>query len=139
VVQPADLLGQAVKLLVSARVDLEYRVVIDRAYYGAYHAALQFEERLPNRSGAVPPNAGSHESLFQRLERPDSQLDNGLKQISKYIAVKMRMLKPLREIASYKLEETVRVDQAEEAVRAAKDVLEECALGRKKIQNQAAK
>jgi uncharacterized protein (UPF0332 family) len=135
VVEPADLLAQAVKLLVSARDDLEYRVVIDRAYYGAYHAALQFEERLPHRSRVATQNTGSHEVLIQRLERPDSQLDNGLKQISKYVAAQMRMLKPLRELASYKLEETVRVDQAEEAVRAAKDILDECALGRKKIQN----
>ena len=40
---PEDLLAQAVKLLASAGGDLDYRVVIDRAYYGAYHAALQFE------------------------------------------------------------------------------------------------
>lgn len=138
-VEPADLLAQAIKLLASAGDDLEYRVVIDRAYYGAYHAARQFEEQLPYRSQAVAQNAGSHEALFQRLERSDSQLDYGLKVISKDIAAQMRMLRPLRELASYNLEERVRVDQAEEAVRAAKDILAECVQGRKKLKAQAAK
>lgn len=129
--EPEDLLAQAIKLLAAAGDDLDYRVVIDRAYYGAYHAARQFEEQLPYRSQAGHPS--SHEALFQRLERPDGKLDYGLKIISKDIAAQLRMLKPLREIASYELGETVRVDQAEEAVRAAKDILAECIQGRKKI------
>ena len=130
---PEDLLAQAVKLLASAGGDLDYRVVIDRAYYGAYHAALQFEEQLPYRSQALPQKAGSHEALFQRLERPDSRLDYGLTVISKDIAAQMRMLKPLRELASYELGERVRVDQAEEAVRAAQDIIADCLQGRKKL------
>lgn len=132
-VEPKDLLDHAIKLLASASNDLDYRVVIDRAYYGAYHAALQFEEQLPCRSQADPRNAGSHEALFQRLERPDAQLDYGLKMISKDIAAQLRMLKPLRELASYELGERVRIDQAEEAVRAANDILAECGQGRKKL------
>lgn len=130
-VEPEDLLAQAIRLLASAGNDLDYRVVIERAYYGAYHAARQFEEQLPYRSQAQ--SAGSHEALFQRLERPDGQLDYGLKVISKDIAAQMRMLKPLRELATYELGETVRIDQAEEAVRAAKDILAECVQGRKKL------
>jgi hypothetical protein len=133
VVAPEDLLAQAVKLLASAGGDLDYRVVVDRAYYGAYHAAAQFEEQLPHRSQAVTGGTGSHDALFQRLERPHDQLDYGLKVISKDIAVQMRMLKPLREIASYHLKDTVRVDQAEAAIAGAKDILAECAKGRKKI------
>jgi len=139
VAEPGDLLAHAVKLLESAGNDLDYRVVIDRAYYGAYHAARQFEEQLPYRSQAVPKNAGSHEALFQRLERPDGQLDYGLKVISKDIAAQMRMLRPLRELASYELEEIVRIDQAEEAVRAAKDILAECTQGRRKLKTSAGK
>ena len=131
--EPEDLLAQAIKLLAAAGNDLDYRVVIDRAYYGAYHAARQFEEQLPYRSQAVSQNAGSHEALFQRLERPDAQLDYGLKMISKDIAAQMRMLRPLRELASYELGESVRIDQAEEAVRAAKDIVAECVQGRKKL------
>ena len=132
--EPEDLLAQAIKLLASAGNDLDYRVVIDRAYYGAYHAARQFEEQLPYRSQAQHP--GTHEALLQRLERPDGQLDYGLKVISKDIAAQLRMLKPLRELASYELGETVRIDQAEEAVRAAKDIVTECAQGRKRLKTR---
>lgn len=131
--EPEDFLAQAIKLLASAGNDLDYRVVIDRAYYGAYHAVRQFEEQLPFRSQTVPQKAGAHEALFQCLERPHGQLDYGLKVISKDIAAQMRMLKPLRELASYELGENIRVDQAEEAIRAAKDILAECLNGRKKI------
>jgi uncharacterized protein (UPF0332 family) len=134
VAEPEDFLTQAIRLLASAGNDLDYRVVIDRAYYGAYHAARQFEEHLPHRSQAVQTEkAGSHEWLFQRLERPDGRLDYGLQIISKDVAAQMRMLKPLRELASYELGEIVRVDQAEEAVRAAEDILAECVKGRKKL------
>jgi uncharacterized protein (UPF0332 family) len=131
---PEDFLAQAVKLLASASADPDYRTVIDRAYYGAFNAARQFEEHLPYGSQAAKAEkAGSHEWLFQRLERPDRQLDYVLSVISKDIAAQLRQLKPLREIASYELGETVRVDQAEEAVQAAKDIMAECAKGRKKL------
>ena len=64
--QPQDLLAHATNLLASAGSDLEYRDVIHNAYYGAYHAAQQFEEQLPYRSNAVPKNAGTHEALIDR-------------------------------------------------------------------------
>ena len=130
-VEPEDLLAQAIRLLASAGNDLDYRVVIERAYYGAYHAARQFEEQLPYRSQAQ--SAGSHEALFQRLERPDGRLDYGLGVISKDVAAQMRMLKPLRELATYELGETVRIDQAEGAILTAKDIMAECVKGRKKL------
>lgn len=131
--EPGDFLAQAEKLLASASGDPDYRAVIDRAYYGAFHAARQFEEHLPYRSQAAKAEkAGSHEWLFQRLERPDRQLDYGLSVISRYIAAQLRQLKPLREIATYELEATVLVDQAEEAIRAARDIMAECAKGRNK-------
>lgn len=130
---PEDLLAQAVQLLKSATNDLDYRVVIDRAYYGAYHAARQFEEALPLRSQANTDDTGSHDGLLQRLERPNPKLDYGLKIISQDIAAQMRMLKPLRELASYELQETIRIDQAEEAIAGAKDVLAECGKARKKL------
>jgi hypothetical protein len=134
VAEPEDLLVHAEKLLKTAAGDLDYRSVIERAYYSAFHAARQFEERLPFRSKvAQGEKAGSHEWLFRRLELPDEKLDYGLKVISRDIAAQMRMLKPLRELASYELEETIRIDQAEQAVLTAGDILAECAKGRKKL------
>jgi hypothetical protein len=135
VAEPEDFLAKAEKLLASASADPDYRAVIDRAYYGAFHAARQFEEHLPYRSQAAKTEkAGSHEWLFRRLERPDRQLDYGLSVISRDIGSQLRQLKPIREIATYELEETVRVDQAEGAVKAAKDIMAECAKGRKKLE-----
>ena len=132
--EPEDFLAQAEKLLASASTDPDYRLVIGRAYYGAFHAARQFEEKLPYRSQAAKAEkTGSHEWLFQCLERPNAQLDYGLVVISKDVGAQLRQLKPLRELADYELGEAVRVDQAEEAVRAARDIMAECARGKKKL------
>ncbi len=130
---PEDFLGQATKLLATAEQDFDYRGVITNAYYGAYHAALQFEESLPDRSKVTPKNVGSHEALIQRLEFPSPTLNYGLKILSQDIGAQLRMLKPLRETASYELDVTLRVDQAELAVASAKDILAECSKGRVKI------
>lgn len=124
-VKPEDLLAHAVKLLKSASNDIEYRSVVIHAYYGAYHAALQFEEQLPLRSDWVPRGAGAHEKLIQLLEHPAAKLDYGLRIISQDVGAQLRMLKPLRELASYELNETLRIDQAEEAVESARDILAE--------------
>lgn len=137
--QPEDLLAYAIKLLKAASSHLEYRVVIEQAYYGAYHAARQFEEALPHRSLVNTSNTGSHDALFQRLECPNPKLDYGLKVISQDIGAQMRMLKPLRELATYELQEALRVDQAEETIAGAKDVIAECAKGRKKLQASPSK
>src|SRR6185503_3559060 len=112
---------------------LEYKVVIEQAYYGAYHAARQFEEALPHRSLIGTDKTGSHDGLFRRLECPNMKLDYGLQVVSKDIGAQMRMLKPLRELASYEIQEELQVSQAEEAVEGAKDVIAECAKARKKL------
>jgi hypothetical protein len=44
------------------------------------------------------------------------------------------MLKPLRELASYELQQTVRVDQAEEAIGAARETCAEVSKAMLKIQ-----
>ena len=134
---PEDFLAQAIKLLGLATCDADYRVVIDRAYYGAYHASAQFEERLPVRSKADPKNVGSHEALIQRLERPNEQLNYGLRVISQDVGAQLRMLKPLREIASYDLKETIHVGQAEGAIRSARDIFEECKRGNLKVYSKS--
>ena len=131
--QPQDFLDLAIKLLKSAASDVDYRAVITQAYYGAFHAARQLEEQLPHRSLVNTDNTGSHDGLFQRLECPSAKLDYALKVISKDVGAQMRMLKPLCELASYVLQETIRVDQAEEAIAGAKDVIDECAKARKKL------
>jgi hypothetical protein len=133
VATPEDLLAYAVEKLGSAKGDIDYRVAIEKAYYGAYHAALQFEEALPYRSQLSTEKTGSHDGLIRRLEVPNPKLDYGLRIISQDIGAQMRQLKPLREIATYELGATVRVDQVELTIAGAKDIISECAKGRQKI------
>lgn len=129
---PKDLLDHAIKLLESSHGDIEYRNVIQQAYYSAYHAAAWFEEHLPVRSSLHRgEKSGSHDALLQRLERPAQELAYGLQTTSKYVATQMRIFKALRELATYDLKETIRIDQAEESIQMAKDIAEECSRGKR--------
>jgi uncharacterized protein (UPF0332 family) len=123
--KPEDFLAEARKLLKVASSDIEYRNIVNNAYYAAFHAAKDFEEKLPHRSKHFAQGVGTHESLIQRLEKPDASLEYGLKIRSKEIGAQMRMLKPLRELAFYELDEPVRIETVEEAIEAAEDVLKE--------------
>lgn len=132
-VTPEELLAKAESLLKTAKSELDYRGAVESAYYAAYHAALAFEEALPHRSSATPARGGAHEVLIYRLERPSHQLEYGLRIISLELGAQLRILKPLREHATYILDESVRVDHAEAAIRGAKDLLPEATKGMKKI------
>ena len=132
-VRPQDLLDFAQKLLKTAGTHVEYRAVIEQAYYGAYHAAEQFEEALPQRSTVTTNKMGSHEALLLRLEVPNPQLDYGLRIISQDIGAQLRMLKPLRELATYELKEPLNVNQAELMIAGAKDVISECTKAKSKF------
>jgi uncharacterized protein (UPF0332 family) len=133
---PQELLAHAKKLLQSSGNHLEYRTVIDRAYYSAYHAATRLEEAFPRRSTAKT-NTGSHDSLLQRLERPHADLDYGLRIISQDIGAQLRQFKALRELATYDYDQPVSVDQAEQAILAAEDILKECSRGQAKLKSGA--
>lgn len=132
-VTPEDFLAQAVKQLASASSDPDYRTVITSAYYGAYHAVVKLEERFPHRSLTVVKNVGSHEALLARLERPNPKLDYGLRVLSSELAAQLRIFKALREVASYEPDQDVRVDQAEQAVLSAKEIIAECARAHSKL------
>ncbi|MGV3627561.1 MAG: hypothetical protein ACO1PN_07730 [Betaproteobacteria bacterium] len=130
---PEEILAQAVKQLQSASSDADYRSVIVAAYYGAYHAVVKLEERFPHRSQSTVKKSGSHEALLVRLENPNPKLDYGLRVIGSELAEQMRVIKALRELASYDPDEDVRVDQAEQTILIAKDIMAECARAHKKI------
>lgn len=123
---PKDFLAHAEAYLPKAQTDVDYRSVVVNAYYAAYHAARRFEESLPERSQLTTSNTGSHDALIKRLECPHSKMPYALITTSKYVGGQMRMFKALRELASYELQESVGVNQAEEAIRSAKDILSEC-------------
>lgn len=137
--KPEDFLEHAKKLQRSASSEVEYRAAITQAYAGALDACRKFEEALPLRSLANTKGTGSHDSLLQCLERPNSKLDYVLQVICKEVAVQMRQLKALRELASYETDQPIRVDQSEEAIEGAADVIAECSKGLKKIASMAQK
>lgn len=130
---PESILAQAVKQMNSASTDPDYRSVIVAAYYAAYNAVVKLEERFPHRSQAVAKNAGSHEALLVRLENPNPKLDYGFRVTGRELVVQVREIKALRELASYHLDEDVRVDQAEQTILIAKDIIAECVNAQKKI------
>ena len=69
-VTPKEILSLASDLQLAAVSEVEARNSIGRAYYGAYHLALQYSESLP-RLGAVPPQElGTHAKLVFQLSNP---------------------------------------------------------------------
>lgn len=135
VLDPKSLLPYAKKLLESAKSEADYRLVVEKAYYSAYHLSTIFEERLPERS--VASGMGSHDSLLNRLERPAPNLVTSLRNTSKFIGKELRAFKVLREIATYKLEKNVSIRDAETAILTAEDIVDECERGLKEIQTLA--
>ena len=132
-VTPEQLFAEAKKWFASATSESDYRAVIERAYYAAFHAANELEKSLPVRSTYRRQGVGDHESLFLTLEHPDQNLDYALQGIGRYIAVQLRIMRPLRTLATYKIHNTVAIIDVEEALAAAVDVMEECANGQRKV------
>lgn len=132
-VKPEEIFAEAQKLQAAAHTEMEYRAVIERAYYGAYHAANELEESFPHRSTYTPTNVGEHEALIRRLERPNTALAYDLSIISRDVGTQLKMLRPLRHLATYKIKEAVHITQVEEAMASAKDILTECNIGKRKI------
>lgn len=132
-VTPGQLLAEAQKLLVSATGELDYRRVIEGAYYAAYHAADQFEKSLPVHSSHRRSGVGDHESLFLLLERPDPNLNYAVAVISRDVAIQLRILRPFRKLATYDIDKSVAIADVEQALAAAEDVVKECAEGRRRV------
>lgn len=120
---PAELLALAKRLLDGAANDVEYRNVVGRAYYAAFHAAKAFHASLPSPGRLISKAGGEHENLIQMLERPGEGVSYGAQIASKEIAAQMRMAKALREIADYKMDKPVTVQDAEDAIGLAEEIL----------------
>lgn len=131
--KPREILDFAQKLLKSASSPIEYRAVIEQAYYSAFHAAREFEGKLPHRSLIGTGGTGSHDALIRSLEVPGANLEPSLKYTSKYVGAQLRMFKPIREQATYEISEPCRVEQAEDAIEKAKDIVSECEAGLRKL------
>ena len=132
-VTPGQLLAEAQKLLVSATNELDYRRIIQDAYYAAFHSANELEKSFPARSSHRRSGVGDHESLFLLLEHPNPNLDYAVAVISRDVATQLRILRPFRKLATYYIDKSVAIADVEQALAAAEDVVKECAEGKRRV------
>lgn len=121
-VTAVDLLGFADVLYAHLVVsEACHRAVVGKAYYAAYHDSLQWHDAL-SAPGALALNGsnGTHDQLFQRLSNPSDPL---VKITSKKRAYALRALHEKRVIADYKLEQSVSLDDASQALANAKIII----------------
>ena len=132
-VTPDELFAAAEKFAAEANDEADYRVAIERAYYAAYHAANELEKSFPARSTCKRQGVGVHETLFLVLESPAPTLDYGLSIISQDIGAQLRMLRPFRVLATYRIQDSVTITDVEETMAGARDVVDECRKARSKL------
>jgi uncharacterized protein (UPF0332 family) len=101
--------------------EAQHRTVVGKAYYAAYHDSLMWHEALPT-PGSLAPNGrnGTHEQLLQRLSNPTGSTE---KMVSKKRSYMLRALHQKRVTADYKLETSVSLAEASQALEDAKLVV----------------
>ena len=108
----------------SAVSSVEIRSAVSRAYYGAYHACLQFEASLAIVGRESNRRGGIHEKLLQRLGNPDSSLSDAIKLISRKLSALLRQSREEREHADYHLDIEYSIEQAKVAVIEARKIVD---------------
>ena len=98
--------------------EAQHRTVVGKAYYAAYHDSVLWHAALLT-PGLLTPNGrnGTHEQLFQRLSNPSGSTE---KIVSKKRSYMLRALHEKRVIADYKLETSVSLADASQALENAK-------------------
>lgn len=92
------------------------RMIVGRAFYGAYHAALDWHAHaLPMQGHDVGSTGGIHQQLINQLSHPDSSCSKDLGFKSRSLAYGLRELKVWRTQADYYLSEVVTAERAENA------------------------
>lgn len=104
-ISPRDLHGHALTLGMAD--ELSCRAAINRAYYGAFHAASQYHGSMAVPGMTPPQTSGVHATLYYRLEHPAVPNSDPAYWVSKQIGYKARELKRYREISDYQLLDTV--------------------------------
>lgn len=118
----SDFLRVASDLLARATHEAEFRSVVGRAYYSAYHRCLGFEGQLPAIGIARLPNrpqgeaGGKHETLYSRLQNPTLGKDDPRRTLSVKLGCIGAELLRLRVTADYKLAENITQSEATHAV-----------------------
>lgn len=113
-IRPEDLLDKA-KMLAAGDTEMDWRLAINRAYYGAYHMALAIKDQLP-QTPQVTRKGGKHEQLLQCFEVAKGKVFAGKDQALK-IHRKLKEGRDERRIADYDLDASPTPQDALDAIR----------------------
>lgn len=121
-VVPSDLLNEAEAMMELAaslpdipRREVLCRATVSRAYYAAFHAALDAAKRQGYSRSAAPPEFGSHETIWEWWFGEERQVDE--------IAREGSALKWERVRADYRLREHFTVEGARRAAESARRIM----------------
>ncbi|WP_429499478.1 hypothetical protein ACQUFY_21635 [Robbsia andropogonis] len=123
---PQQMLDCAKEICAIGEVETTYRATISRAYYAAYHAALEFHARLPV-PGSVGAATGYHTQLMAQLSTPGIGKKNKKFFVSQALAKSLRPLVDARVDADYKLGVTINKELALSIVNQASEVVAQAA------------
>jgi uncharacterized protein (UPF0332 family) len=113
-----DFLALAKAKITEAKSEPEFRCIVNRAYYGAYHYAINIHNLLP-AYGTIPPYpAGTHEKLIYQLEHPSFSKQSSEQKYNLSISVGyiLRGLKRIRSDADYDLSSSIGENEANNAI-----------------------
>lgn len=124
---PTDLLESASSIAETPGItEALSRAVVSRGYYAAYHSAKSVADRL-----LLPPPAkqmvGSHERIYLRLLECTPGHSNQYLSAKSIGMMALRVLKPYRQAADYKLDEQLPKHAEKETLARAKLILEKSA------------
>ncbi|MER2529730.1 MAG: hypothetical protein ABTR07_17540 [Candidatus Competibacter denitrificans] len=113
-ITPEDLLAKA-KMLAASDTEMDWRLAVNRAYYGAYHMALAIKDQLP-QTPQVTRKGGKHEQLLQSFEVAKGKIFAGKEQALQ-IHRKLKQGRDDRRIADYDLAASPTPQDAMNAIR----------------------
>ena len=120
-IEPQDFVHFAEQ--VAATDEAGMRAAVSRAYYGAFHGTLRFEQALP--SGGIPSREeGMHGMLYQRLLAPTIAKEDRRHAVSRRLGVMGQQLHALRIRADYRLNDTISEGDRDQAILQARKILE---------------
>lgn len=121
-VTPTELLQLARSLDQTAAAEVDFRNVIGRAYYAAYHEALAFHATLPTPGQDPPQSVGIHAALQYRLLHPSIHNSDPRHDQSKRLSLKLKPFHRSRASADYRLDITISQTDARDALIKAAEI-----------------
>ena len=127
-VTPRTLFELSQQLFNAAQTEEQYRNVIGRAYYAAYHGCEEFHHALSSHGHSPPQAVGAHAELIHRLLNPTIPASDSRYRTSFVAGQKLKRLRALRVRADYRLEVAVQRTDALDAIIKAAEILRELGI-----------